>query len=111
MDVDKETESQIHQLQILEGNLQNLLMQKQAFELELNESENAIQELEKASQEVYKIVGNIMIKSDKADLLKELKQKTDLLKLRLKSLESQEKPLTENSEELREKILSKIQKK
>jgi prefoldin beta subunit len=108
MDINKETESQIKELQLLEQNLQSILMQKQAFQMELSEVENALEELAKASGEAYKIVGNIMIKSTKDDLIKELKQKKDLIELRLKSINSQEKSLEEDSENLRKTVLSKI---
>ena len=110
MEVDKETESQIQELQGLEKNLQNILMQKQTFQMELTEVDNAISELGKSGDEAYKIAGNIMIKTSKENLLKDLKQKQDLVNLRLKSLNSQEKSLTETSEGLRAKILEKIQK-
>ena len=42
MKIDAETGKKIQELQILEQNLQNLLMQKQAFQIELNEIENAL---------------------------------------------------------------------
>lgn len=110
MEVNKETEKQIQELQILEQNLQNLMMQKQAFQMEVSETESALVELEKNKDEVYKIVGNIMIKSSKEEIIKDLKQKKDLISLRLKAIESQERSLLENSEKLRKKVLSKIEK-
>ena len=110
MELSKETENQIKELQVLEQNLQSVLMQKQAFQLELNEVENAVEELAKSSSDVYKIAGNIMIKSSKEGISKELKQKKDLIALRLKSLDGQEKSVSENTESIRKKVLSKIQK-
>jgi len=108
MELDQETQEQIQELQILEQNLQSLIMQKQAFDLENNEAEIALKELEKTNQEVYKIVSNIVIKSNKEDLIKELKHKKELITLRLKTIEVQEKTLMENSEKLRDKVLAKI---
>jgi prefoldin beta subunit len=84
-------------------------MQKQAFQLELSEVENAVEELSKTSEkEAYKIVGNIMVKSSKDGLLKDLKQKKDLISVRMKSITAQEKELEENAEDLRKKVLSKL---
>lgn len=112
MDIDKETEKQIQELQILEQNLQGILMQKQSLNLELTEVENAISELSKAKdKEVYKIVGQIMIKSNKEDLESDLKEKKDLASVRAKSLDKQEEGLTKDAESLREKVLKKIQGK
>jgi prefoldin beta subunit len=110
MDLKTESDNKIQELQFLEQNLQAVMMQKQAFQLELSETENAIKEIENTNQEIYKIVGNIMIKSSKENLLKELKEKNDLLSLRLKSIDSQEKELMKNSEKLRQDVLSKIKK-
>ncbi len=110
MEMNEETQAQIKELQAVEQNMQSILMQKQAFQLELSEVENAITELGKTSEEVYKIVGNIMVKYSKESLNKELKQKKDLIALRLKSLDSQEKDLESTSENLRKKVLSKIKK-
>lgn len=111
MEIDKETESQIKELQMLEQNLQSVMMQKQAFQMELSEVDNAVEELAKSGDEVYRIAGNIMVKSTKEKLTKDLIQKKDLILLRLKAITNQEKSLQEKSEELRNKVLSKIQQK
>lgn len=108
MKIDKETESQIQELQLLEQNLQNLLMQKQAFEMELNETENALNEIQKTKDEVYKIVGQVMLKSSKESIEKELKQKKELIALRLKSIEKQETSLSQHLEKLREQVVKKL---
>jgi prefoldin beta subunit len=108
--MDSETETQIKELQALEQNLQSLLMQRQAFEMELGETENALIELNKSTEDVYKIVGNIMIKYSKENLSKDLKQKKDLLALRLKSIDTQQKGIEATAESKRKIVLSKIQK-
>jgi len=110
MDIDEQTQKQIQELQILEQNLQNIMMQKQALQLELSEVENALTELKKAGKEVYKITGQIMIGANKEDLEKELKQKQDLVSLRFKSLDKQEETLVKSSEKLRQEVLDKVQK-
>lgn len=110
MDVDKETEGQIQELQILEQNLQGILMQKQAMEVELTEVKNALEEIKKSGEEIYKLIGQIMIRSKKEDIEKDLKENEKLLSIRIKSANEQEKKLSKISSELREKVLSKIQK-
>ena len=59
-EVSKESEQKIGQLQMFEQSMQNLLMQKQQFQLQQVEIESALKELEKVN-EAYKIVGNIMV--------------------------------------------------
>ena|SRR3989344_6633309 len=106
--LDEETAKQIQDLQVLEQNTQNLLIQKQAFQLELSETENALEEIKKSGDEVYKIVGQIMIKARKQELEKDLKQKKEIIDLRLKSMEKQESFLKEQLTKKRDEIMSKI---
>ncbi|MBS3075640.1 prefoldin subunit beta [Candidatus Pacearchaeota archaeon] len=108
MELDKETQEKIQELQSYEHTLQNLLMQKQAFQFESNETENAIDEVSKSKDEVFKIVGSIMIKTDNEKILKELKQKSEHLSIRFKSIEKQESELTKRIEELRDEVMKKI---
>lgn len=108
MDIDKQTQEKIQQLQSLEQTTHALLMQKQAFQIELTETDNALTEITKTKDDVFKLVGNIMIKTDKKETEKELKKKQELLSLRLKSIETQEAELEKQVEELREEVMKKI---
>jgi len=108
MEIDKETQEKIQELQAYEQNFHNILVQKQAFQIELNETENAFSEISKSKNDVFKLVGNIMVKSDKEKLEKELSHKKDMLSLRLKSIEKQEEQLNNELEELRQDVIKKI---
>ena len=103
-------ENKIQELQILEQSLQNLLMQKQAFQMELSETQSAIEEMKNSGDEVFKIVGRIMIKSDKNKILQELENKEKLLTIRMKSFEKQELTLSEKAEKLQKEVLEKEKK-
>jgi prefoldin beta subunit len=98
-------QNKIQELQMLEQNLQNILMQKQAFQMELSESIAALKEIEKSGDEVFKIVGQLMIKSDKKKMIEELKNKEKILSLRTKTIEKQENSLTEQLQKLQEEIM------
>ena len=108
MDVDKETQEKIQELQGYEQTLQGILMQKQAFQMELNETENALLEISKTQGDVFKMVGQIMIKSDKRTLEEDLEKKQKLLTLRLKSIVEQEDSLGKRADELKEEVMKKI---
>ncbi|MBT4165522.1 prefoldin subunit beta [archaeon] len=108
MDVDKETQEKIQELQGYEQNLHGLLMQKQAFQMELSETENALAEISKTEGDVFKMVGQIMIKSEKGKVEEDLKKKQELLALRLKSIDEQESGMTKQAEELRAEVMKKI---
>jgi prefoldin beta subunit len=98
-------EKRIQELQILEQNLQNILLQKQAFQMELRETQSALKELEKSGDEVFKIIGQLMIKTDKKDMTEELKNKERIIGLRINSFEKQEQTLSEKLEELQKEVL------
>jgi prefoldin beta subunit len=110
MKINKETEEKIQELQILEQNFQNISLQRQAFQMELNETESALLELSKSDDEVYKIVGQIMFKANKKETEKELEEKKHIISLRLKSLDKQEATSREKIDVLRETIEKEIKK-
>ncbi len=107
--VPKETEQQIMQLQMLEQNLTNLTVQKQQFQNQLIEIDSALKEL-KGAKKAYKIVGNIMISSNQEDLEKDLNQKKEIIDLRIKNFEKQEKLLKEKASELQKEVMNQIKK-
>src|SRR3990170_271997 len=96
----QEKERKIHTLQMLEHNLQQILMQKQAFQMELGETKSAMKELEKSGEEVFKIIGQLMIKSEKKSVISELANKEKIIDLRIRNFEKQEKAVSEKIEEL-----------
>lgn len=110
MKINKDMQEKIKELQISEQNLQALLMQRQAFQLELNETETALSEVSKTGDEIYRITGQVMLKADKQEIEKELKEKKDILSLRLKSIEKEEDSLRKKDERLRQEISQNIGK-
>ena len=95
----------IQEIQILEQNLQNLFLQKQSFQIEFSETQSALKEIENSGDEVYKMVGQLMIKSDKVKLKEELLNKEKCFELKMKTIEKQEDSLTEKLEKLREEVI------
>ena len=97
----------LEQLQMLQHNLQQLLVQKQQFQLQLNEIDSAAKELKDAKQ-AYKIIGNVMLLSDKETLEKELNAKKDMFELRIKNIEAQENRLRNKSDELQKQVVKEL---
>ena len=100
----------LQELQILEQNLSAFISQKQTSQIELNEVENALNEINNSPNELYKIVGNIMVKANPVDLKKELDEKKKILSLRVSSLEKQERIIEQKSSELRDELTSSAEK-
>ena len=109
MEVSKETEEKIGQLQMFEQSLQSFLGQKQQFQIQLVEVDSALNELENTGK-AYKIIGNLMVESDKNELKSDLQSKKEMLELRIKTMDKQESQVREKASKLQSEILKKIKK-
>jgi prefoldin beta subunit len=106
--MEKNQTEKLQELQVLEQNLQSIILQKQAFEMELADVTNALEELKKQKDDVYKIVGSLMVKAKKEEVERELVHKREMLELRLKNIEKQEHSFKEKSFQLREELMSQL---
>jgi prefoldin beta subunit len=97
---------QLSRLQQLQQNLQAIMMQKQQVEIEMVETDRALEELKKIGTDdlVYKSAGPLLIKSKKEDLLKELGEKKELSNTRAMVLAKQETRVKDNLKEVENKI-------
>jgi len=101
-----EKNKNIQEVQFLEQNLQNLLFQKQAFQMELTETQSALKEIENSQDDSYKLIGQLMIKISKSKIKEELSDKEKILNLKIKNFEKQEKYLSEKLEQIRKQIIN-----
>jgi len=99
-------QEQLSKMQQSQQNLQSIMAQKQHLELEQLETEKALEEIAKASDDtvVYKHAGSILIKSNKSDLTAELEEKKELAKTRVTVLSKQEERIKESLKEQESKI-------
>ena len=108
--LDEETQQQIQQLQMMEQTFQQLLMQKNAFSMEQNETDLIIKEVEKTEGEISRIIGNqVVIKTTKEEILEIMKNKKKLIDTRMKTIDEQEKEFSEKIESIRNEVMKKIQ--
>ena len=99
-------QEQLMKLQQSQQNLQSIMAQKQQLDMELMESEHALEESRKASETdpVFKHAGTILIKSTKAALITELEEKKELANTRSTVLAKQETRIKESIKEQETKI-------
>ena len=98
---------QINRLQQMRMQLQMIMQQRQQVEMRLKETEDALEELEKADAKtpIYKSVGAVLIKTKgKSEITKELKSNKESLDLRKTTLEKQEGRTKEKLNELQSKV-------
>lgn len=86
--------------------LQANTVQKQNLQLQYNELRKTIQEVEKnpEGEDMYELVGQILIKKDKRSIQEGLKDKIDILDFRLKTLDRSLANGTERLQELQKEL-------
>ena len=101
-----QVQNQIAQLQQLQQQHQTVATQRSQIEALLREIEAALNELEKSSEDsvIYKSVGEILFKADKQKLLEELKERKDMMELRLKTMGKQEERIQGRFTQLQEQL-------
>ncbi len=90
----------------VQQNLQAVLIQKQQVEMELSETEKALEELAKASdsEAIYKFAGNLLVRVDKPSIVKDLTEKKELGGTRKMVLVKQETRFRESLKEIQAKL-------
>lgn len=101
-----QVQERLLRLQQLQQTLQAVLTQKQQLELELTETEQALSELEKMddSAVVYKSIGSLLVKTEKAKVTTELNERKELLNMRVGVLGKQEERLRTQLKDLQTKL-------
>ncbi len=86
--------------------MQASLSQKQAVQLQFNEIKRTIEEVEKSGEndDLYELVGQVLIKKKKSEILEGLKDKKDILEFRLNSLNKSIESDTKRLQELQKTI-------
>ena len=106
MDMPQNIQEQLNQFQQVQQQAQSIAMQKQTLTLQINESKKALDELSKTAgdQDVYKTAGPLLIKTTKTDSEADLKDSIEMLEIRQKTIEKQEKRITGKLEELQKNL-------
>ena len=86
--------------------------QRAQLEVQLKDVENAIKELESLEEgsDVYKAIGNILIKTEKDKIYNELKEKKETLEIRINTLKRQEEKLLEKLKEMQAKLQDSLKR-
>lgn len=97
-------------LQQLQQTLQSVLAQKQQVEMEKTEVEQTVYELEKITGDpvIYKAVGSLLVKADKAAVTTELTERKELLTARSTGIAKQEERLRSQIKEAQTKLQEEL---
>jgi prefoldin beta subunit len=113
MEIPEQIKEDVVRLQALQQKMQAILVQKQTLQIQKVEVENALKEVggAKPGEEVYEIVGAVMLKKNVKELSKSLKDKSEVFDLRLKSYDKQIKTINADLTNLQASIASKLKDK
>ena len=103
-------QQQLANLQSLNGQLQQTLQQKQQFEAMRFESEQALEALQALPEgaAVYRSVGALLLKDDKASAVGRLKEDAETMEIRVARLNKQETALKESMAALQAKLQASL---
>ncbi|MGQ9596882.1 MAG: prefoldin subunit beta [Thermoproteota archaeon] len=95
-------QEKLSRLQQLQQTLESLYIQKEQAKIEARELESTLQELSSTEEStpMYRITGRVLIKKNKADLISELNERKELIKVRINAIERQETKVRERVNEL-----------
>jgi len=101
-----QVQERLLRLQQLQQTLQSVLAQKQQVEIELTEIEQASSELQKMTDDavIYKAIGSLLVKSEKAKITVDLSERKELLNTRATVLGKQEERLRGQLKDLQAKL-------
>ncbi|MDH5634775.1 MAG: prefoldin subunit beta [Candidatus Bathyarchaeota archaeon] len=93
-------------LQQVQQTLQSVVTQKQRLELELTETEQALSELGNLDENaiIYKSIGSLLVKAEKAKVTTELTERKELLNTRISVLGKQEERLRTQAKDLQARL-------
>lgn len=78
------------EIQSLQQQYQILSLQKQQMKIQSDEIDHALKEVENAKGDLYRLVGPILMKSTKEEIVKDLTDKKATLDARIQIIEKQE---------------------
>ena len=106
----KENQNALAELQMLQQRMQVFVAQKQQFQLQMLEVENALREVSASKGQAYKLIGELLVEKNAQELKKELEEKQKELDLRINAIEKQEKAIKDKSLELQKTVSESLKK-
>lgn len=108
VELSNEAQELLLKVQTQNQRLQDLIIQKQNFEMQNSEVEEALKEIE-GREEIYKEVAGLLIKTDKEKVKKDLEEESEMIEVRKKQIDTREKQLKKELEEDQKRLMAIIQ--
>lgn len=92
----------------MEKQLEVLLIQKHQLQIQLNEIKHAMDELGKSTGDVYRSVGSVLLHTTKETAEKDLKERSELLEVKLNAISKQEEKLRSTVMDTQKKLQERM---
>jgi prefoldin beta subunit len=92
----------------MEKQLEVLLIQKHQLQIQSNEIKHALEELKKSKGEVYRSIGSILLHTTKEGAEADLKEREELVEVKLNAIGKQEEKLRTTVMETQKKLQEKM---
>jgi prefoldin beta subunit len=101
-----QVQERLLRLQQLQQTLQSVMVQKQQVEVEANETSQALDELQKLTDDavIYKAAGSLLLRAEKGKVITELTERKELLNTRATILGKQEERLRNQLKDAQTKL-------
>jgi prefoldin beta subunit len=101
-----QVQERLLRLQQLQQTLQTIMQQKQQVDMETSEIDQTLAELQKTADDavIYKAVGSLLVKAEKAKVTEELVERKELLGTRTTVMARQEERLRSQLKEVQTKL-------
>jgi len=101
-----QVQERLLRLQQVQQTLQSVVTQKQQLELELTETEQALSELANLDESaiIYKSIGSLLVKAEKAKVTADLTERKELLNTRISVLGKQEERVRTQAKDLQARL-------
>jgi len=105
-----QVQERLQRLQQLQSTMQQLLAQRQRIEMEVAESDKALEVLKDVTGDtkVYKSVGAVLVERERDKVIKELEERKEFLDMRAKVLQKQEEKTKEKMTGLQETLQKEL---
>jgi len=105
-----QVQERLQRLQQLQNTMQQLLAQRQRIEMEVAESDKALEVLKEVpgDAKVFKSVGAVLVEKERDKVVKELEERKEFLDMRAKVLQKQEEKTKEKLTGLQETLQKEL---
>ncbi len=105
-----QVQERLQRLQQLQNTMQQLLAQRQRIEMEVAESDKALEVLKEVpvDAKVFKSVGAVLVEKERDKVVKELEERKEFLDMRAKVLQKQEDKTKEKLTGLQETLQKEL---